>query len=64
MSNADIGKEIGRGEGRVKNLIKEICNKTGMFSRLELTVWYGRIFGFDKESDNNGNNGKAGESIG
>ena len=51
MSNADIGKEIGRGEGRVKNLIKEICNKTGMFSRLELTVWYGRIFGFAKNEN-------------
>jgi DNA-binding CsgD family transcriptional regulator len=59
-SNADIGKSIDRSEGRTKNIIKEICNKTGMFSRLELVVWYGRIFGFAKNGDDGGSTNEQG----
>jgi DNA-binding CsgD family transcriptional regulator len=61
LSNREIGERLGWTENTTKMMLRRVFDKLGMFSRLELTVWYGRIFGFAKES---GNNGKAGESIG
>jgi hypothetical protein len=37
--------------------MKRIFDKLGVFSRLELVVWYGRIFGFPQ--DGNGSEGSS-----
>lgn len=38
-SNRKIGKMLGTSEGVIKNNLRNIFDKTGMNSRLELALW-------------------------
>ena len=39
-TNSEIAKIIGTTENVVKNYLRSIFDKTGMWSRLELALWY------------------------
>jgi len=39
MTNKEIAKDAGTTENMVKNYLRVIFDKTGMFSRLELALW-------------------------
>lgn len=38
--NRDIGRMVGLTENMVKNYLREIFDRTGMNTRLELALWY------------------------
>jgi DNA-binding NarL/FixJ family response regulator len=40
LENSDIARIIGTTRDVVKNHLKVIFDKTGMWSRLELALWY------------------------
>lgn len=40
LKNSDIAKIIGTTENVIKNCLRTILDKTGMWSRLELALWY------------------------
>jgi DNA-binding CsgD family transcriptional regulator len=40
LKNSDIAKIIGTTENGIKNCMRTILDKTGMWSRLELALWY------------------------
>ena len=40
LRNSDIARVIGTKQDAVKNCLKTIFDKTGMWSRLELALWY------------------------
>jgi DNA-binding NarL/FixJ family response regulator len=40
LKNSDIAAIVGTTEYVVKNYLKAIFDKTGMWNRLELALWY------------------------
>ena len=40
LKNSEIARVIGTKQDAVKNCLKTIFDKTGMWSRLELALWY------------------------
>ena len=40
LKNSDIAAIVGTTEYVVKNYLKTIFDKTGMWTRLELALWY------------------------
>ena len=40
LKNSEIARVIGTKQDAVKNCLKIIFDKTGMWSRLELALWY------------------------
>lgn len=44
LKNSEIGEQIGNTEQVVKNYLRVIYDKVGMFNRLELALWYVRNF--------------------
>ena len=40
LNNAEIAVKVGTTEHVVKNYLRTIYDKTGMFNRLELALWY------------------------
>ncbi len=39
-TNSEIAKTIGTTENVVKNYLRTLFDKTGMWSRLELALWF------------------------
>jgi DNA-binding NarL/FixJ family response regulator len=40
LKNEEIARVIGTTTNRIKNYLREIFDKTGTWSRLELALWY------------------------
>ena len=40
LKNGEIAREIGTTSNTVKNYLRSIYDKLGMWSRLELALWY------------------------
>jgi DNA-binding NarL/FixJ family response regulator len=40
LQNREIAVKVGTTEHVIKNHLKEIYDKTGMWTRLELALWY------------------------
>ncbi len=49
LSNEQIGQNMGTTEQVIKNHTRKIYEKLGVWSRVELAFWYGNLFGFEKE---------------
>jgi DNA-binding NarL/FixJ family response regulator len=45
LSNKEIAPVVGSTEDRVKNYLRTIFDKVGVWSRLELAIWYVSHFG-------------------
>jgi DNA-binding NarL/FixJ family response regulator len=40
LKNKEIARKLGTTENMVKNYLRAIFDKTGMWSRLELALWF------------------------
>lgn len=47
-TNAGVGRALGLTENVVKNYVRDVFDKTGQWSRLELALWYWRNIGVDE----------------
>lgn len=43
MKNAEIARALGTTEHVVKNYLRVIFDRTGMWTRLELALWYLKV---------------------
>jgi DNA-binding NarL/FixJ family response regulator len=40
LNNKDVGNAIGKSENMVKNYLRVIYDKLGLWNRVELALWY------------------------
>jgi DNA-binding NarL/FixJ family response regulator len=40
LNNKDVGDAIGKSENMVKNYLRVIYDKLGLWNRVELALWY------------------------
>ena len=43
LTNRMVGQEMGNSEAMIKNYLRGIYDKLGVWNRLELALWYERV---------------------
>ena len=51
LNNRDIAREVGTTEHVLKNRLRVIYDKLGMWHRLEVALWYEKVRGSDERAN-------------